>query len=291
MSQEIELKLALGRQGPLHLLNHPLLRSQAANEIRLANTYFDTADGALERARVALRIRETPDGRWQTLKTSGHGSGGLSIRGEWEWPINGPELDLDRLAELPPLRKFDRTVLASLAPRFSTDFLRRTWWLECDDARIELALDGGTITAAGRQADICEVELELKEGRSEPLWQLARRLADDVPLRPASASKAARGAALLAGHWPLPASMATAEACFERATLALDALADSHELHFKTKAHAALARLATLGDDQASVRQRELALTLANELTHDTWLSIVFGQTALALTGNIATFD
>ena len=88
MSQEIELKLALPPEGPERLRRHPRLAALPTEDRILANTYFDTPDGALEAARVALRIRDTGKGRVQTLKTTGNGQGGLSVRGEWEWPID-----------------------------------------------------------------------------------------------------------------------------------------------------------------------------------------------------------
>ena len=58
-----------------------------------------------------------------------------------------------------------------------------------------MALDDGEVRAGGRRATIRELELELKDGDPAALWALADEFATSVPLRPATASKAARGAA------------------------------------------------------------------------------------------------
>lgn len=277
MPQEIELKLALAEDGPDRLLAQPLLR-QAPERLALANTYFDTPRGELEAARMALRLRRTDAGWVQTLKTAGQSHGGLSRRGEWEWPVAGDSLDLTRLATLPPMAALPVDLLERLAPRFTTDFRRRRWLLDWQGSRIELALDEGEVRAGERRAAIRELELELKEGDPAALWQLAERLAESVPLRPANASKAARGAALLAGRWALPEG-GDALALEARALAALDALDDSGDATFLAEAQRAYARLAALDTTDASTQRlaRRLAQALDNDWTTDA------GRDALAL--------
>ena len=73
-----------------------------------------------------------------------------------------------------------------------------------DGTRIELALDQGRIEAGGREAAFCEVELELKEGRPEALFELALAVQQDLDLRPEPRSKAERGYRLHAGTVELP---------------------------------------------------------------------------------------
>ncbi|APX91953.1 hypothetical protein BWR19_02765 [Halomonas sp. 1513] len=285
MSQEIELKLAVEGDGIAALPGLPLLADGAEPPIHLINTYFDTPDGALERARVALRIRQVGGRCLQTLKTSGAGSGGLSLRGEWEWPIDGPALDLDGLADLPPMRDLDRATLDSLAAAFRTDFQRRTWQLEHHGSRIELAVDEGEIVANGRRAEICELELELKAGEVDTLWQLAETLAERVALRPAQASKAARGAALGAGQWALPEEDGEPRASFDLAMAALDAYHDSGRSMFHEAAQAALARLAVNAVDRDT---QALARRTAAGLDARGRLDLTGGRAALALARRLA---
>lgn len=263
MSQEIELKLALGPEGPAALRGHPLLRALPATVAELGNTYYDTPEGELESARMALRLRRLDGRLLQTVKTRGEGGGGLSRRGEWEWEVPGPGLDLAGLAGLPPAA-LGEAVLERLEARFTTDFRREAWTLKHRGARIELALDEGAILAAGRRVAIRELELELKAGEPAALWSLAEALAERVALRPSDTSKAARGGALLAGEWRLPEGN-SATAWLHRAVVALDAHADTGEPRLREAAREAFQRLAALGDTETRDDARALAAALADE--------------------------
>ncbi|MBB3190743.1 CYTH domain-containing protein [Halomonas cerina] len=278
MANEIELKLALAETGPEALHHHPRLAGLPTTTTRLGNTYFDTPEGELEAARLALRLRHDDTRLVQTLKTSGRGGGGLSNRGEWEWEVLGPGLDLSKLADLPPMASLGEGVLGRLTPRFSTDFSREIWWWEDDTATLEVALDLGEIRAGERTATIRELELELKDGDEAAMLDLAEILAKTVPLRPSDTSKAARGAALLAGCWTLPEG-GTASAWLHRAVVALDALADTGEDAWRDTARQALWRLAALQDARVS----EDAQRLAEALHQTHWLTEDFGRRALGL--------
>lgn len=277
MSHEIELKLALSREGPAALRRHPLLVGLPRVSQRLGNTYFDTPQGDLEASRMALRLRRIDGQVLQTVKTRGEGGGGLSRRGEWEWEVPGPELDLAGLAELPPATLGDE-VLTRLAPRFTTDFHREAWQVEHGGACIEVALDEGEITAAGRRVAIRELELELKEGDPVALWSLAEALAGSVALRPADTSKAARGGTLLAGAWRLPEG-GTPSAWLHRAVVALDALADSDDDAWRQEARDALGRLAEANAGKTG----DAAKGLVDALRDPGWLTPAFGLAMLRL--------
>ncbi|MDT8894714.1 CYTH domain-containing protein [Halomonas sp. I1] len=281
MASEIELKLALGESGPDALRRHPRLAALPSRVGRLGNTYFDTPEGDLERSRSALRLRRDGERLLQTVKTRGQGGGGLSSRGEWEWPVDGPGLDLEGLAEIPPMAALGRDTLSRLEPRFSTDFTRETWWVEGDNAVIEVALDTGEIRAGEHTAMIRELELELKSGTESALHDLAAILAESVPLRPSDTSKAARGGALLLGHWHLPAG-GPPSAWLHRASVALDALCDTGDPAWRHEAKDAFQRLAERDDDTAND-----AGWLARALDDSTWLNEAFGIRALSLSRHL----
>ncbi|MFP4263349.1 MAG: CYTH domain-containing protein [Halomonas sp.] len=281
MSQEIELKLALGPEGPGALRAHPRLAGLAPTRAALGNTYYDTPRGELEAARMALRLRRLDGRLLQTVKTRGEGGGGLSRRGEWEWEVPGPGLDLAGLAGLPPAA-LGEEVLERLEARFTTDFRRETWRLEHRGARIELALDEGAILAAGRRVEIRELELELKAGEPAALWSLAEALAEEVALRPSDTSKAARGGALLSGDWRLPEG-GTAAGWLHRAVVALDAHADTGAHRWREAAREAFQRLAALGDTDA----RDDARAVAAALLDDNWLTPPLGRRLLRLSRRI----
>ncbi|KAA0012029.1 CYTH domain-containing protein [Billgrantia pellis] len=279
MSHEIELKLALAETGPERLLCHPLLRAGVEAARRLTNTYYDTPEGELEAARVALRLRRYGEHRVQTLKSGGEGTGGYSRRREWEWPVEGDDLDREGLAGLTSQAGLEMGWIDRLEPRFTTDFERRIWQLDLAQARIEVALDQGEIRAADRRVPIRELELELKDGDPQALWSLALSLAESVPLRPADASKAARGGALLTGHWTLPQGESPST-WLHRALLALDAFGDTGEDDWRAAAREAFGRLADGGEDDA----RRLAALLGEP----DWLGVDFGRMALRLAQRLA---
>ena len=207
MSIEREFKLAL-----------PPDRAEAADrfftgvagapgrDVPLANIYFDTPSFALAGAKIALRLRKTPDGWLQTLKAAGTATGGLHSRHEWETAVAADALEFDALAAACD----DEAALAALraaAPalgeRFRTTFVRRLWCLDFEGARIEAAIDRGDVTANAngqtRSEAISEIELELLEGDESALHALTEKLSAAVPgLAPENVNKAQRGYRLCA---------------------------------------------------------------------------------------------
>lgn len=208
MGIEREIKLALPSDQVDAALRLFGTRAGAPGRaIRLENVYFDTPALALARAKSALRLRRTPEGWLQTFKTVGAAQNGLHARHEWELPVAGEALEIDRL-----LHECDEAgvstalseAAADLIPLFRTDFTRTLWTLEVDGAQVEAAIDQGEITAdvngQTRRTPICEIELELKAGDEAALHTLAAELATALPgLAPDDISKAQRGYKLREG--------------------------------------------------------------------------------------------
>ncbi|ANF57227.1 CYTH domain-containing protein [Halotalea alkalilenta] len=289
--EEIELKLVFAPGGREALLLDPLLAALVPRPMRLGNRYYDTAERDLERARAALRLRQGEgDAVIQTLKSAGHGEGGLSRRGEWQWRLSEMRLDLDVLEALagqaPSLAALaDRALLERLRPVFITDFERIAFDIEHRGALIELAIDHGTIEVGEQRRSIDELELELKRGTPAALWSLAEQLAERVALRPSNASKASRAAAL--AHPPSGAGALPdrAPALFEAAIDALDRAADAQAPHDELAfAISALRRLADTAAEHA-----ERANRLAERLQrHGGVLDAAGGRDALALARALA---
>lgn len=195
---EIELKLAVDRSDLAALRSHPLLRQKAIEgplRRRVFSLYFDTPGLMLRQRNMALRMRKA-GGKWlQTLKTAGSSTGGLHQRGEWEFALRAPVLDLSLfgetpLAAVPRSKNLHRT----LKPVFSTDFYRTAWIVEmAPGQRVEVALDQGATRSGAREAPICEVEIELLEGSAAAVFDVALALCENLPLRPDIVSKAERG--------------------------------------------------------------------------------------------------
>lgn len=200
MVKETEIKLRASRATLAALREHPLLAARNRSgwqQHALFNQYFDSAARDLARARVALRLRRDGEQYIQTLKTRGQSVAGLSERNEWDWYLERPELDLARLDDQcwpAALADLDKQ---ALAPLFTTDFVRDkadlAWEREGAPVAVEAALDLGRVSADGREEEICELELELREGEPAALLELAIALAAELPLMPCDISKAERG--------------------------------------------------------------------------------------------------
>ncbi len=196
---EIELKVLADPVDLARLMGAPPVLAHARNKGRvrhLTSVYYDTEEGALERAGVAFRVRNVGRRFVATVKRKlGAGRNPL-LREEWEAPTAGMAPDPSPLL---PLLPADLRVLltdAPLRPAFTTTVRRHTQRLVLPDAALEIAFDQGYIEAGERKAPISEIELELKQGRPSALYELALGLAETAPLRPSLASKAERGNAL-----------------------------------------------------------------------------------------------
>lgn len=219
---EIEVKLqvdAAARKAVERLVAVP-----GASRTRLQAIYFDTADGRLAAAGLALRLRKEGR-RWaQTLKAgSAHGL----VRGEHNVALSivaglPPTADPTRHRGTPP----GEALAAALAPRkgepggtppllarYRTDVRRCHRRQRTRGGTVELAFDRGEIVAAGPGGEeqrwpVCELEIELASGSPRAVIELARRIAAGHGLWLDTRSKSERGERLARGlgpHDPAPA--------------------------------------------------------------------------------------
>lgn len=194
MSQEIELKLALPARALPALRRHPLVAGaiKLGNACTLDNTYYDTPELKLKARKVAVRTRRQGHQWLQTVKCAAVSTGGLSQRPEWEQAYAG-SFDFSQIDAADTAKLLVRHAEA-LVPVLNTRFRRETRrYSPRDGVSILLMIDTGTITANGRSAPICELELELEQGEALDLLELACALARDLPLMPSDQSKAERG--------------------------------------------------------------------------------------------------
>lgn len=231
MQKETEIKLRVSRTTLAALREHPLLKKRNKSgwtRHELFNQYFDTPARDLAQAKVALRIRRDGDAIIQTLKTRGHSVAGLSERNEYDWPLSKAKLDAKKLtADCWPasLAELDKKQLQAI---FSTDFVREkadiAWGRGKAKVVIEAALDLGKVVAGKLEEEICELELELREGEPAALLELAAELAADLALVPCDISKAERGYRLFDANsysLSLPAPVIDAEQPLDDAFAAL----------------------------------------------------------------------
>jgi triphosphatase len=214
MADEVELKLTVAPERAAGVRQMALLRQYAqkrAASRQLSTIYFDTPDQALARRGIVLRIRSLGRRYIQTIKLPSEGMGGLQVLREIETPVAGDRPELDRIADLRLRRLFaDRAITRRLMPLFVTEFRRTAWQLRFKESLIELAFDQGEIRAKRESQPISEIELELRSGRPEHLFELALAVHECLPVTMGSATKAARGYALLSGSPPAPAKASAA---------------------------------------------------------------------------------
>ena len=204
---EVELKLRLPPSRLPAVLSSPLLSgARRAAGRRLAATYYDTPALDLWQRRIALRVRREGR-RWvQTVKGGGSAVSGVHSRLEIDRPLADPRPDLSGLPRHAVTRILRSPgVVNALVPVFHTSIKRSLRLLQpAPGVLIEAAVDRGTVRGGGRREAVCEIELELKKGPVTALFDLARRLAERVPLALEHRSKAQRGYALFRGSDPPP---------------------------------------------------------------------------------------
>lgn len=205
---EIELKLLIDKAHVERLLSLPLLEKYAIKKPRqqkITNTYFDTPTLDIRQSSASLRIRHV-NGEWvQTLKSGGSVDGGLHQRNEWESKVDSPFPDLPALRELvEPHSSWEKllrtpSLAESLHPIFTSHIKRTAWDLKLPDGdEIELVLDQGSLECDGAEIPIGEIELELKSGTPDHLFDYALEMIETVPLHIGNLSKAERGYMLYA---------------------------------------------------------------------------------------------
>jgi len=205
-SQEIELKLRIPPELLPRLMQHRLLRQFGGGRpVRkhLVSTYFDTPDFRLMQAEVALRVRKDGRRRIQTVKCAPTMNGGPHARREWEQDVAADLPMLDGVGDKRVRKLFAKgKVRSHLAAQFVTDVQRATWPLKMRGSEVELAVDVGEIKTARGNVSFCEAEFELKGGKIDGIYRLARELHKSIPFTIEPLSKAARGFALVAETAP-----------------------------------------------------------------------------------------
>jgi triphosphatase len=255
---EVEVKFAADADGLAAALVSPLLKTEGASPAKkLVSVYFDTPDWALKKHKIALRVRRA--GRAapvMTLKWPLQAAGDIFTRGEIE--IRGAKMDPDLSLFPPEVAEGLRQIIgeAALEAKYETRINRVARLLNRGGARIEVAFDDGTIRAGERELPLREVELELKSGPPQALYDFAAILAAALPLRLDAMSKAERASHFCLGDEPKPVKM-------KPAPLPADAnLDDAIARIILGATDHYLANWASLraGDDPESIHQMRVAL-------------------------------
>ena len=199
--QEVELKLEVEPEALKKILAHPLFEAESRDgpvTQDLHSTYFDTPDQALRQAGISFRIRRNGHQRIQTIKAAQSVDGIALSRSEWEHEVEGDEPDYT-IAEETALKPF-LELRGTIQPAFSVMAERTACRLSYGSSIIEVAADRGKVEGLERTIPFGELELELKEGTAADLFDLARSLSAEVPLRLGFKTKAERGYEAISGE-------------------------------------------------------------------------------------------
>jgi triphosphatase len=264
MAVETELKLRIAPEQLARLRRHALLKAHSVTRPvtrRLYNIYYDTPKLDLHKSEMALRLRHAGRQWLQTLKGGGSVHAGLHQRNEWEVPVQGPALDFSATQAVEWGEHLRPSLRKKLQPVFVTDFSRNSRMLLWQGAQIELCMDQGVISTEQRSTPVCEVELELKSGEPQQLYELALEILEIVPFELETVSKAEQGYRLLSGYSGHPVKgIAPAVARTDTLADVLKTLVWSCMQHFQDNLSGAMGHGATAGDDAEYLHQMRVAL-------------------------------
>ncbi len=200
---EIELKLLTDPDHLQSFQDAPVIVGNARNRgarRHLRAVYYDTEDRSLRRAGFTLRVRQSGSRFTQTVKAES--AGDPLRRGEWEATLPTSAPDPSLALPLLPAKLRAKLGRRQLQPVFTADIHRLTRTVSLPSGTVEVSFDHGALRAGERTLPVCEIELELRDGSTPTLYDLALRLLEHGPLRPSVSSKAARGFDLADGEAP-----------------------------------------------------------------------------------------
>ena len=163
--------------------------------LQMQTTYYDSPDGKLSALRWTLRRRLENGKSICTLKTPGDGI----TRQEWEVETDNITDAISKLCKLGCPSELPALVANGLIPTCGARFTRIAKTLRIENALLEIALDTGVLTGGGREAPLCELEVELKEGSETACRVFAENLAARFGLVPEPDAKLRRALTLYRG--------------------------------------------------------------------------------------------
>lgn len=165
-------------------------------EITMETAYYDTPDGALAARKITLRCRKENGVAVCTVKTP---AGGNS-RGEWEIEWDDIHTAVPKLCKLGGPEELLSLTKGALVQVCGARFTRLAKRIDLPNAVAELALDRGVLLGGGKEAPLCEIEVELKSGSRQETAEYAAALAARYGLQPEPKSKFRRALALAKGE-------------------------------------------------------------------------------------------
>jgi inorganic triphosphatase YgiF len=203
--REIELKFQVPPQARA-AVDAAVAGTAKPPRVRLQAAYFDTAERALAKAGLALRVRREGRRLVQTLKGL-EGDGITRAEHNVNLPAGaGEKADPSLHAHTPAGQRLLEVLRESspLLMTFRTDIRRRTRAVRVRHGMVEIAFDDGVIAAGDERLPVCELEIELLGGSPLAVLAAARTWVKRHGLWLDTRTKAERGDMLSRGEHMAP---------------------------------------------------------------------------------------
>lgn len=201
-NQEIEVKMEIKDEAQIENIRGFLQenKEQLCQRIDMKAIYYDTEDNFYQKHKIAYRVRRENDCIVATYKSGKVNSDGLFERVEINKKVTKLTPDINVFAEDKDIWSLIKTTKdKKFLPIVITDFVRECIELTWLDSKLEVALDLGFVQGRENKAPICEVEIELKQGKIEDLLSLKDELIKKFGLQISAISKYKKGL-ILAGQ-------------------------------------------------------------------------------------------
>src|SRR5262245_54801350 len=209
LQKELELKFEVEPTTLRRLTKIPVIKAlnRGARRASEASVYFDNDKHALHKKGLMLRVRRIGKRHVQTIKSGGNSA--PIERDEWESEIAGAQPELELVSGTPLEDLITKKISRGLKPMFETR-VRRTYYSLTDKERaIDLTIDRGKLHTGDSSVPICELELELKRGSKDRLFEDARSVVQARTAQLCHKSKAERGLEFIEGPTGSPVDVKT----------------------------------------------------------------------------------
>ena len=169
--------------------------------------YLDTEDLLLRKYGASLRVRSVNGDTYiHTIKRKIDEKDGLHQRYEWNCESSEDVFSVEDFAEHAISNGDPDSILEEilhllsgqdLRELFRTVFVRKSFLAGFGDSLIEVALDFGSLRVDDREAPICEMELELKEGDVRDVIDFGEEILSHTEAKLDPRSKYSKGISLL----------------------------------------------------------------------------------------------
>ncbi|MDX9859432.1 MAG: CYTH domain-containing protein, partial [Rhodospirillales bacterium] len=190
MAQPTTLRLEISPEDSARLLRLAAVAGPSPRRPttrRLAVTYFDTPDRQLRSAGVVLEIRRSGRRHVQIVRVAGTMVDGERINRDWENPLATAEPDPSAVDDIDLRRLITPLPGLRLEPVLRLDLRRISRRLmPAEDQEILVTVHTGEAEDGTAVPAFCEVVLTLRAGPPVLLFDLARAIHTEIPLRVAT---------------------------------------------------------------------------------------------------------